>query len=335
MGRMLEALKRAEVVGAQEAVPPRSEEGPPLHIITVEEPEDEMPYIEVGGRGKPVDASPGILPVPARPQVAALADPVPPQHTAVPGVPACTVSALHPSLQSPPTWAPGLAERGPLHVAFQPCHLPRVPAGPRMAQELVAFHQPDHPVSRQYRSLLAQVAPGLEGAAGSVLLFSALAPAAGVTTALLNLAVCAAADGSEVVVVDANLKRPAVASRLGVVSAPGLREILAGTAALDQALRHTAQERLHALTAGGGVRESMLGAEAARWLAAWLKRRFDLVFVDGPTWDGGLDMAALVGASDRVLLVLDPEEAARPEVRAATRAIARMGGHLGGLLVTR
>src|SRR5262249_56767763 len=104
-------------------------------------------------------------------------------------------------------------------------------------------HQPDHPVSGQYRALLAQVVPPPDGSAGSVLLFTALAPGAGVTTALLNLAVCAAADGRDVVVVDANLRRPALAARLGVVAAAGLREIPAGSAAPGQGVRRTAPAR--------------------------------------------------------------------------------------------
>ena len=91
-----------------------------------------------------------------------------------------------------------------------------------------------------------------------------------------------------------------------------------------------------ALTAGAGAgREGGLTGEATRWVATWLRRRFDLVFVDGPAWEGGVEMAGLVGSSDRVLLVLDQQDTAQPEVRAATRTIARMGGQLGGLLVTR
>jgi Mrp family chromosome partitioning ATPase len=363
MGRMLEALKRLNVPedtalisdgglrtadggtteGASIRNPPaaiRNEEGPQLQVVTAEEPEDEMPYIEVGGRGKPVDASPEVLPLgmgragaPSR-----RASDRPAEAGGPPFVPSsgCTVSALQPTLQGPRAWAPALAEPRPLTVAFEPCPAPAAPPAPRMAVEVVAFHQPGHPVSLQYHALLTQVALDAAEASAWLLLMTALAPGAGVTTALLNLAVCAAAGGREVVVVDANLRRPALAGRLGLTSGPGLREVLAGSAALEQALRRTAQERLLALTAGVGPgRDGALTAEAMRWVATWLRRRFDLVFVDGPAWEGGAEMAALVGASDRVLLVLDQQETAQPEVRAATRTIARMGGQFGGLLVTR
>lgn len=337
MGRMLEALKRAEIhdVGAEAA----TSAAPQLQIVTADDPGEEMPYIEVGGRGKAIEASPGLLIVTGGPPVAQRQANAQGIATAIAASPpaslefSCGTTAA-PSLQPPAPRAPSLAEQGPMPVAFQPC--PAVP-GPslRVAPEVIAFHQPDHEVSKLYRALLARIVPAPAESAGHVLLFTALAPAAGVTTALLNLAVSAcAAAGREVVAVDVNLQRPALAGRLGLTAGPGLRDLLAGSAALEQALRRTAQEHLHALTAGAAARGGTLSAEAVRWVVAWLRERFDLVFLDGPTWAEGAEMAALVGAADRVLLVLDQGDVTDPKIRAATRTLARMGGQFGGLLVT-
>jgi Mrp family chromosome partitioning ATPase len=300
MGRMLEALRHAETETSQ-AESPHGEDagGPQLQVVAADEPAEEMPYIEVGGKGKAVEGSPSVLAAPG-PRTAR---------------------------------APALAARGPLTVAFQPS--PSAPA-PRMASEVIAYHLPGHEVSKQYRALLGQVLPEPAAEAGSVLLFTALAPAAGVTTALLNLAVSACAAARAVVVVDVNRKRPGLAARVGLPAGPGLSDLLAGSAALEQVVRATAQERLHVLTAGAApVRAGALNAEAVRWVVAWLRPRFDLVLLDGPAWEGDADLAALVGASDRVLFVLEQVDADRPEVRAATRAVARLGGQLGGLLVMR
>jgi Mrp family chromosome partitioning ATPase len=301
MGRMLEALRHAETETSQ-AEAPRDEatDGPQLQVVAADEPAEEMPYIEVGGKGKAVEGSPSVLAAPA-PRTAAR--------------------------------APALAARGPLTVTFQPC--PAAPA-PRMAPEVIAYHQPGHAVSKQYRALLDQILPESADEAGRVLLFTALAPAAGVTTALLNLAVSACAAARAVVVVDVNRKRPGLAARVGLPAGPGLSDLLVGSAALDQAVRATAQERLHVLTAGSApARGGALSAEAVRWAVAWLRQRFGLVLLDGPAWEGDPDQAALVGASDRVLFVLEQADADRPEVRAATRAVARLGGQLGGLVVMR
>jgi Mrp family chromosome partitioning ATPase len=300
MGRTLDALRQAETqpVDQPEAM---AVDAPQLQVVTGEEPAEEMPYIEVGGRGKVVEGSPDVLAAPA---------------------------------VRPATRAPALAAQGPLAVAFRPCPAVPTPA-PRMAAEVIAYHQPEHEVSKQYRALLSQVLPEPGGETGRALLFTGLTPGAGVTTALLNLAVSAcAAERREVVVVDANLQRPALAGRVGVAAGPGLRDLLAGSAALDQAVRGTLQERLHVLTGGSGQAGS-LSAEAVRWVVAWLRQRFELVFLDGPAWDAGAELAALVAAADRVLLVLDHADIERRDVRAAMRGITQLGGQLGGLLVTR
>ncbi len=303
MGRTLEALRQAETnpVDQPEVIAPAAE-APQLQVVTAEDPGDEMPYIEVGGRGRLVEGSPDVLAAPAvRPGAAR---------------------------------APALTAPSPAGVAFRASPVTAAPAG-RMAPEIVAYHQPEHAVSQQYRALLSQVLPEPGAETGCALLFTALSPGAGVTSALLNLAVSAcAAERREVVVVDANLERPALAGRVGVAASPGLRDLLAGSAALDHAIRGTVQERLHVLAAGSG-RAGGLSADAIRWVVACLRQRFELIFLDGPAWDAGAELAPLVTAADRVLLVLDHADAERPEVRAASRGIARLGGQLGGLLVMR
>ena len=301
MGRMLEALRQAGTGETQAEAPPA--EVRPLQVVSAESPDEDMPYIEVGAKGRAVEGSPDVLAAPA--------------------------------VRMAPARTPALAPPGPLSVAFQPCRVAATPA-PRLAAEVIAYHQPDHEVSKQYRALLGQVLPAAADEDGHVLLFTALGRGAGVTTALLNLAVSAcAAEGREVVVVEANLTRPALAARVGLPPGPGLRDLVAGSASLDQAVRPTVQERLHVLTAGSAASEAGgLSAEAVRWVTSWLKQRFGLIFLDGPACDAGAELAALVGSTDRVLLVLDRADTESPEVRAATRAIARMGGHLGGLLVT-
>lgn len=343
MTRMLEALRRGD--GQGESEPPSAEpnEAPRLQVVSEPEPVEDMPYIEVGGRGKLIEASPEVLragpPAPpaggSQPAGAAARERPPVEFIGL-GASAGAIGVT--SVSPPAVRSPSFAARGPMTVAFQPCRTaPAAPVAPaaRVAAELITYHQSEHPVSQQYRALLGQVAPAASESGGHVLLLTCLAPAAGVTTALLNLAVVACrAEGRSVAVVDVNWQQPDVAARLGLPPAPGLQEVLSGTASLEQALRPTAQEHLHVLTAGAQAARAAVVGEALRWVVGWLRQRFDLVFLDGPVWDESAEMATLVSACGEVLLVLHGEDAERPAVRAASRAIARMGGHLGGLIVT-
>jgi Mrp family chromosome partitioning ATPase len=213
------------------------------------------------------------------------------------------------------------------------------PPGPRslIDPELVAFHSPGHPVSGQYRELLTALLTALPGVRHQALLF---APALAETTAvtvLLNVAVTAARQGRRrVAVVDANLRRPEVAARLGLEEAPGLREVLGGTATLEQALQETEQASLAALAAGASAAGSGVRfvAETMRSLLRQLRQRFDLVLVNGPLWDGRPDGQVLGTACDAVYLVLPDREAETPEVDDLLQAVPRQGARLGGCILT-
>src|SRR5207248_1995726 len=83
--------------------------------------------------------------------------------------------------------------------------------------EIIAHHQPDHPVSGQYRELLAALTPPTAADGSAVLLLTPALPGADAAAVLLNLAVTAARKGGRrVVVVDADMKAPTLADRRGL-----------------------------------------------------------------------------------------------------------------------
>jgi Mrp family chromosome partitioning ATPase len=238
-----------------------------------------------------------------------------------------------PSFRSP--------EPATLTVGFRPFPTPSPPLPPaaeRFADDLVVFHRPDHPVSGQYRELWKSLAAALPATRSGALLLTAATAGAGTTTALLNLAVSAARDGKrQAVVVDADLRRPGIAQRLGLPPVPGLQEVLAGTVSLQRALRETGQANLHALTAGqgAGLTGGRLAGEAMRSVLRHLRSRFDLVLVDAMPWDGRPDVVSLGCACDAISLVVRQADASKPEVAELFQIIPEQGGRLCGCILTQ
>jgi Mrp family chromosome partitioning ATPase len=306
---MLEALRQPEP-----ARRPRDEDRPvlcpvPADLSPDEAESPELPFIEVGPQHS-LDGSPDVLACPApRPRF----------------------------FQPPPEPAADTAEAVPevyVRAVPEPSH------GTGLAPELVAFHAPESPAGEQYLELVSSLLP----AAGvrpdghcPVLLFTSCEPGVGATTVVLNVAIAAARKtGRRVVVVDANLRQPAVADRLGLAPAPGLREVLAGAAPLDAALRPTEQDGLRALTAG--LAEPGPGprfvAETTRSLLRHLRHRADLVFLDGPCWDGRPDVTALATAADAVYVVLPEDRAESPQADALLQSIPCCGARLAGCVLS-
>jgi Mrp family chromosome partitioning ATPase len=165
-----------------------------------------------------------------------------------------------------------------------------------------------------------------------VLLFTAVRPEVGSTTALLNVAITAARQ-CQVVVVDANLRRPGVAGKLGLADAPGLAEVLAGECPLDEAVRETAVEQLAALTAGAPA-PFLADVAAVRALVQELRERFDLVLVDGPRWAGTSGCEALAEMCDAAFLVVPGDEADSPPASELVRDLPARQVPLAGCVLT-
>jgi Mrp family chromosome partitioning ATPase len=321
MGRILDALTRADDIPSEteqpRATPPSApaEDAQPLFVEN-----EEIPFIEVGPR-KSMEASPSVLACPAAPLPVSLAPlPAPPSE--------------------PPPSLP--ASRS---VQFRA--VPSRAGRSSFAPELVAYHAPDEPAAQQYRDVLDAV---LKASSAfdrpTALLFTSTLPRSGTTTTLLNVAITAAGERRQrVLIVDANFRRPAVAERLGLPAAPGLREAMAGTAAWDEVVQPMELANLFVLTAGvlplcpppraggdtgGGVR---FVAETLRSLLRQFRPRYPLVFIDGPRWDGKPDIRALGAACDAVFLVTPETEAETPQTDALLRLIPEQGARLAGCIL--
>jgi len=328
MGRTLDSLKHAE--GGRSATGTAALQQP-CQTEPVE-PETEngevIPFIEVGPH-RSVEGSADVLASkPTSPGSylgPRLLTPEPPG----PGVVAPVLQT--PSASAESAGGPEVGGRVPRTRIFAP-GMP----GPRFAAELVAYHRPENAVSQQYCRLIEPLLAPTTEERSRVVLFTSVRPGCGTTTVLLNCAITAARHGRKrVVAVDGNLRRPALAERLGLGEVPGLRDVLSGKLPLERAIQETDQADLFALTAGvapmsAGIRYL---AETFRSLLRQLRHRFDLVLVDGPRWDGQPDVVVLGTICDAVYLVVSEQEAESAQVDELYQRIPEAGVCLAGCIL--
>jgi Mrp family chromosome partitioning ATPase len=306
MARFLDSMKAGEN-GHHHPTAPPTPAGPPLSLVGPESTPDDvktaatadeetaMPYIEVGPC-RSVEGSPDVLACPPGPTFRAIA-----------------------------------AAEAPRVVAFCPLPAPVQPA-PAMATEIVAFHEPESAVSLQYRDLQGAISKAASVREPATLLFTGSAAGVGTTTVVLNLAVTAARAGRRVIVIDANVRRPAIAARLALCDRPGLSEVLDGTVTLDESLQESEQSNLAALTHGGPILGAARSASAYRSLLRQLRHGFDLVLIDGPRWDGRSDVTAPGAASDAAFLVVPAGCEQSITIQQLLRQIPGQGVRLAGCI---
>jgi Mrp family chromosome partitioning ATPase len=224
-------------------------------------------------------------------------------------------------------------------VRFQALPLEGMPRGPlsRFAPELIAYHQPDHVISGQYRDLTTSMLVQTLMEQPRVLMFTAGASGVGTTSVMLNTAITLARHNlRRVVVIDAHFKHPAIAARLGLPEAPGLKDVLAGRCEVDSVLRSTPLPGLTAVLAGTDDAASpvRLAGERMRSLLWQLREQYDLVLVDSAPWDGRPEIVALGCACDAVYVCLPEKEEESPETASLLQVIPEQGAPLRGCILT-
>jgi len=186
-------------------------------------------------------------------------------------------------------------------------------------------------VNEEFRSLAARVRRiGEEGRFHVIGIVSAVS-GEGKTTVALGLATALArATGQRVLLVEADLRKPAIEKYLGLARAPGVSEWLSGSNAGP--VRMLAGWPVGVLPAGTARLETMdaLGSERMAALLATARDAFTYVIVDCPPLTPVADAVALQEFLDGLLMVVRARHAPR---EALARAAERLKpGRIRGLV---
>ncbi|MBL0927605.1 MAG: AAA family ATPase [Phycisphaerales bacterium] len=177
-------------------------------------------------------------------------------------------------------------------------------APPRI--ETAALDRPEGAVAESVRQLRINLLKAMSARGHRTVVFAAGMPGSGTTSLLSNLAANLSAIDQKVLVIDANLRRPALHRVLGGEEGPGLAEVLTGNAAFEAAARPTALPGVTLLPAGRdrkGVHERLTTPAMAQLLRQ-ARERFDIVLIDAPPAVVSGDALAIAGQADASVLVI-------------------------------
>jgi capsular exopolysaccharide synthesis family protein len=216
--------------------------------------------------------------------------------------------------------------------------LPEPPRKLRAKEELIMLADPEAPRAEAFRILATNIDfVNLDRAARSIMVSSA-GRAEGKSTTSANLAVTFARAGRRVVLVDLDLRLPALDRFFGLQDRPGLTHVMLGRVSLEDALVPVPvldrdSTRPSGNGAIGGLLEVLTAgalppnpAEFARShaLAEILRRleeRADLVIVDAPPLLGLSDAVALTASVDALIVVTKLSAARRPVLTELQRVL--------------
>ena len=206
------------------------------------------------------------------------------------------------------------------------CAVPRVAArkGARDARGVVMVSQPASLAAEAFRSLRTVLGVHETGGQQRVVFTSAV-PGEGKTFCAVNCAVALAQQGYRTLLVDADLRRPALAGIFERdAQAPGFSNYLAGSASLAEATGTTGVENLHVLTAGTPLpnpAELLTNARLAELVRDPGFARYDRVVFDTAPINAVSDALPLVRHASALCLVV---RAGATPLKACRRAHATL-----------
>ena len=160
-------------------------------------------------------------------------------------------------------------------------------------------------------------------------------PAEGKTTTLANLAIALASTGQRVLAIEADLRRPKLASTLGIEGTVGLTSILSGRVSAVAAIQHWSGG-IDILASGPlpPNPSELLASRQMSGLLAEVRTHYDTVLIDTPPLLPVTDAAAIAPACDGVILVCRYKSTTRDQVSRATEALRAVSADLLGTILT-
>jgi receptor protein-tyrosine kinase len=167
------------------------------------------------------------------------------------------------------------------------------------------------------------------------LVITSAVPGEGKTSTATNLAIALAQTGLRVLLVDGDLRRPKVASLLGLERSVGLTTVLVGRSELHDSIQKHSGSGIYFLASGPIPPNptEVLQSHAAQALFDRLNDMFDMVIFDAPPLLPVSDAAIMARDVDGAILVVRHGKTTKDQLRQAALRLTQVDANLFGVAV--
>ncbi len=193
----------------------------------------------------------------------------------------------------------------------------------------------EHPDTEAYRIMRANIEFNKPTPDAKTLTIISAGPGEGKSTTLNNLAFTCAKGGLNVLVVDADLRRPAQHTFFDTDNTLGLADYLQHKASVDQITRTTKFDNLSFIPSGKLPEETVgiLNGAMMTQLIDQVRGQYDMIFFDSPPILGVSDGSILASVVDMVVIVVQHRRFPRNMLQRVKHAVAQVGGAVAGVVL--
>jgi len=203
-------------------------------------------------------------------------------------------------------------------------------------KNLSVLTSPKSQFAEALRSLRTSLLLSHTGKPPKFILFTSATPSEGKTTVSTNTSCILAGGGTRVLLIDADMRRPAVHPRFGLSGKIGLSTLLTGGTTLEETIQNVPEAPTLDIIASGPVPPfpaELLGSQAMRDLLARAGTIYDYVVIDSPPILSVTDGVILARDADAVALVVRHGKSSKHIVRRARDLLIRAGAPITGIVL--
>ncbi len=186
-----------------------------------------------------------------------------------------------------------------------------------------------------YRSLRTSILLSHSGRPPQTVLVTSALPGEGKTTTSLHTAVVLAQTGARTLLIDMDMRKPALARIMGVDGSRGMSNYLSGNSDLSSQIQPGKIPNLFVLAAGPHPPNpaELIGSDRMLTGLSLVKDYFKYIVIDSPPIMSVTDALILANMVDGVVLVIHGGKTPRDAVQKASERLVGVGGRVLGALI--
>lgn len=203
--------------------------------------------------------------------------------------------------------------------------------------EMVTYGNPKSILSEAFRNIRTSILLSFSEKPPKKIAITSPNPGEGKTTTVVNTSISLSQTGGQVLIIDADMRKPRIHQVFGDKNEVGLSSFLSGNIDIDSVLKRSTLSNLYYIPSGPIPPNptELIGSEIFRKMIESLEKRFNHIVIDCPPVLGFADSIILSTYVDGLILVVSGGKTPKETLKRAKEGLQQVNARILGVVINR